>query len=152
VADVEQRRLQQLRLDDGRRHLQQRLVREQDGTLGDRADVPGEPQGGEIAQELRIEAAEGTEIAEVLGREAEGPRELQRMLEARRHHEGPRGRQPAGEEAERRRIPHAFSEEGGGHRELVQICEEGGAAQGQRVRVAAIQGDSRSIVHPPPSR
>ena len=105
MAEVDDRRLHELRLDERTRRLEQRLVGEQDGSLADRTHVAGEAEIGEEVEEGRLEPAQRAEVRQRIGRKAEIAEKLQRVLEPRGYQEPPLRRQPAHEQAERGGAP-----------------------------------------------
>ena len=80
VHEVEQGALEQLRLEQGTRHPQQRLVREDERALGHRVDVDPQPEVAQVVEERRLEqrpvvvADEALEVRELGGREARSAR------------------------------------------------------------------------------
>ena len=72
VDDVEQRRLDELRLQQRAPHAHQRLVGEDDRPLGHRVHVAGEAQRGQLAQERRVEQRTAV-VAGLRARGSRGP-------------------------------------------------------------------------------
>ena len=101
VAGVHDGRLDELGLADGRGDLQERLIREDDGPLGDRPHVAREPQVGKKAEEPIVEPARGLEVRERVLGEAEALEVAEDVLEPRGDEERAILRELSHEEAER---------------------------------------------------
>ena len=134
VAGVHDGRLDELGLTDGCGDLQERLIREDDGPLGDRPHVAREPQVGKKAEEPIVEPARGRQVRERILREAEALEVAEDVLKPRGDEERPVLRELSHEEAERGGLVHALPEVRGAHGELVEIGEEGGVSRDDRSR------------------
>ena len=96
---------------------------------GNRPDVAGEAQLGELLESAVGEAVLTRQPFELLGRERQPLEELHHLLEARRDEEVARlRRQPPEEQLEHRGIRHALLVVGLQHGELIQIGEQGARA------------------------
>src|SRR5207245_1423662 len=82
----------ELALGERGRHLQERLARVHDASLGDGPDVPREPERGERLHVLGTEAELVAEVLEVYVREPDVLEEPETRLEPRRHKEAAAGR------------------------------------------------------------
>src|SRR5206468_2593992 len=80
-----------LRLGKRRRHAQDRLVREEDGALGQRVHVAGEAQARQVVDEGGVEAALAPHPRQLLGGEAQRRQVLERLPEPRGEEEAARG-------------------------------------------------------------
>jgi hypothetical protein len=144
MTEVHHRRLHELRLDDRRGDLQERLVGEDRRSLGDGTDAAGEP---ELAQELEegcVEAPERPQIADRVLGELEALEEVRNVLEASRDQERAMARKLPREQAERPRLVHPLAEVRGGHGDLVQVREECGIAHDEQ---AGREGAARTDGH-----
>jgi hypothetical protein len=130
----QERRLDQLRLQQGAAHAQQRLVGKDDLALGHRVDVQRQPHRAERVEEgareegAAVVAAQRLEVCEVVGLEAQRLEIRQRRLQPARH--GVAAAEGGGAEVEVERglllsPPGAPVAER--HRELVEVGEERGA-------------------------
>jgi hypothetical protein len=127
VDHGEQVRLDELRLGQRRGDLQDRLVGEDDGALGHRADLAGEAEAREVGVEIlrhRMELRQAAQVVELLRGEADGLKVVQRLLDAGDDEEAAvRGEVPD-EQLEGRHVGHVVDVVGGGHGELVQVGPE----------------------------
>jgi hypothetical protein len=122
---VEEIRLEELRLGERGRDLQERFVGEYQPALGDGPHVPGEPQLAEGVQGVVGVALGPAKVFQVLVGEAKRLQELQAMLEPTRHEESPTVRQIPHEQAESGGSGHVPPEVAGGHVQLVEVGEQG---------------------------
>ena len=79
-SEVEQRGLDQLGLEDRRRHLQQRLVGEHQGAFGHRPHLARESEAAKVVEEGGLEPAERAEVVEPRVGEAERAQVLEGIL------------------------------------------------------------------------
>jgi hypothetical protein len=163
VHEVEQRALQQLRLEQGTRDPQQRLVREDEGALGHGVDVDPQPEVAQVVQERPLEqrlvvvAEEALEMRELGGRERIALDERDHALEPGRQREAATERRVAEEQREDRLLVEALElPVARGHRQLVEVghrrrrdgvavhCAAGAGAHGHSIaRAWARDGRSR---------
>jgi len=93
IDDVEQRRLDDLRLQQWPAHAQERLLRKDDRAFEDRIEIAAPLQGAQIFQKRRVEercaiaAREGSEVSDLVICEREGIEKVDRITEPARHAE-----------------------------------------------------------------
>jgi hypothetical protein len=129
VQQVDQPGLDELRLGQRRAHPQDRLVGEEDRSLGHGIDVAGEAEASQIDQHVLTEApALGQPIQLGLG-EAGSLQEPEGLLQSGRHQKAPGIGQLAHEELENRGLGHAGLQVGLHHVELVKIGQQQAGAR-----------------------
>ena len=122
VDDVQERRLHQLRLEDGRGHADQRLAREHDGALRHGVHVAVEFKVAKLVQEVLVEDAQAPQVAQRLLVEAQVLQILDQLLQARHDRVVGGGVLAAIEHVKGRKVvPHAGLEVAVHHRQLVEI-------------------------------
>ncbi len=132
MDDVDERRLDQLRLEQRRRHFQHRLVREEQRPLAHRANLTGEAQAPETVEEGGAEERSALQIGELVVVEAEVGEECQGVLDPGGDEIAPAGGQVAAEELEGRRLPvDALGEVALAHGQLVEVDQEGRHGAGE---------------------
>ena len=132
VDEVEERRLDELRVEDRPPHADEGLVGEHDRALGDRVDVAAQAQLAQLAQEGRVEerpavvAEEAAQVGDVLGREVEAGQVVESAGEAAGHREAAaEGVSPEEEVEHGLLLRPARVTVGLGHGQLVQVRREG---------------------------
>ena len=132
VDEVEERRLDELRVEDRPPHPDEGLVGEDDRALGDGVDVAAQAQLAQLAQEGGVEertavvAEEACQVGDVLGREVEARQVVERAGEAAGHREAAaEGVAPEEEVEDGLLLRPARVPVGLGHGQLVQVRREG---------------------------
>jgi hypothetical protein len=124
MQDVDQPRLDELRLRQRRGHAQDRLVGEKHGAFGHGVHVAAKTQRGEIVEKLLAETAGAFQPRYVGVGKMQRFQEIQRLRQARSEQEPATRRQGAGEEFEHRRIGIAMIQIGLNHGELIKVRQE----------------------------
>ena len=122
----EQERLDELRLDQWRRHLHDRLVGEHELALGDRPYLAREPQRGEQRQERLVEHAERAQVVEGGVVEVEAFEVVERGIQAAGDEVAALGREMPGEQVEGGGLVETVRVVARRHRQLVQVDEQRG--------------------------
>ena len=125
IDDGEERRLDDLRLEDGRGHREDGLGGEDDRPLGHGGEIPREAEGLQPFQEILGEDAERPQISDVLLLEAQVAKVLHRLFEPRRHGVGIAAAAAVKEVEHRPLFAHALLEIAVRHRELIEVGEHG---------------------------
>ncbi len=129
-------------LDDGGGHLENRLVLEEDLTLGDRMDVAGETELAQVLKEALGKPAAGRERVDVRRVKVEILQKIEDPLEARTDEiAAVRGIFPD-KQAEGGVVKPSMIEVGRGHGKLVLVGEQG-RVEGVRGHIASFAGDWR---------
>src|SRR5690606_215689 len=124
MEDVDEPRLDELRLGNRRDHPEQGLVRKNERSLGHGVHVSGEAQRAQVLDVRGLERHRARQVLELPFIEAQRLEVVERLREPCRDQErAPRG-QPPNEELERGRRVHPPREVRAEHRQLVQIREE----------------------------
>ena len=125
MHDVDERRLDELRLEQRAGHLEHRLVREEHRPLAHRADLAREAQPGEPFEERGAEEARLLEEGELLVAEPKLLQERERVLDPRGDEVAPARRQVAAEELERRGpLVDPLRDVALAHRQLVEVDQQ----------------------------
>ena len=106
------------------RDAQDRLVGKEHRPFRHGVDVAGEPQAGEIIDQVFAEAAAAREPLELLGRKAQLGEKIQHLLEAGRDQKAALARELAHEELEDRGFCLATIQVGLHHVELIEIGQQ----------------------------
>ncbi len=145
VDGVEEERFDELCLDAGSRHAEDRLFGEGDLALEHGPDIAREAEGLEPLEEVVPEGSQALEVREVVGFEAEGLEVIQDVFEAGHDEEVPVARELTDEELERGRVVHARGEVARRHGEFVQVDEESAVrCQGHSIRMPAARIASKA--------
>ena len=123
VKQIDQAALDQLRLGQGRRDPQDRLIGEEDRALGNRIDVAGEAECRQRLQGL-IREPGLTEPVETFLFEAGAFQELDRLFKTSGNQEVPARRKLAHEQLEASRVRQAPLDIGLEHRQLVVVGQQ----------------------------
>ena len=124
MQDVDQPRFDQLRLRQRRGDADQRLIGKADGAFRDRMHIAGEPEVGEIVDEIVAKASGALEPVDFRRREAQRLQIIERILEPCRQQETAPRRQPPHEEFEHGLLVLATIQIGLDHVEFVEIGGE----------------------------
>ena len=141
MQDVDQPRLDELRLRQRRRDADQRLVGKTHAALGDGVHVAGEAKTLKIIEQVLPEAAGAFQPVDVGGGKAQSLEIAKRVVEPGSEHEAAPRRQPAHEELEHRLFVLAAIQIGLDHVEFVEV---GGQRTGRRHHGASMGGLRRA--------
>ena len=122
---VEQVGLNDLGFDDGGADLDDGFVGEDDLAFLNAARLAGETEPAEGVEESCVEESQRVEVGEVFGSEVQGGEVIEAFLDAGGDEVAAAGGQRAKEQAEGGPRVHAPPPEGLGHRQLVEVGEEG---------------------------
>ena len=143
VDEGEQRRLDELRLPQGRAHGDYGFAGEHHRPFGHRLDVAGEPEIFERREELLAEDAERREIGDVLRRKVQLAYILDRLLETRRHRVGVAAPAAVKEVERRAAHVHAALEIAVRHGQLIEVGEHGEIALTAHFKLCHLSAPSR---------
>ena len=121
MQDIDQPRLDELRLRQRRGHAQDRLVGEEHAALGDGVHVAGETQRGEIIDEVFAESAGAFQPGDFTVGETQGLKVIKRLLQPGGDEEAAPGRQVADEKFEYGGFRLAMVQIGLDHVDLVEV-------------------------------
>ena len=124
MHQVDEPRLDQLRLRHGRHHAQYRLVGEKDGAFRHREHVAAEAQARQFAHELRRKERRALHPFEFLGTKAQAFQKIQRLLEPGCQQEVALRGKLADEKLEHCGLTHAPRKISVQHGELVEVGEQ----------------------------
>ena len=125
VHDIDERRLDELRFEQGRGHLEHRLVGKEHRPLAHRADLTREAHPAEPLEEGRAEEPHLLQEAELVVAEPELLQEREPVLDPRGDQIAPARRQVAAEELEgRRTLVDPLGDIALAHRQLVEVDQE----------------------------
>ena len=127
VVDLrEQRRLDELGVEQGRGHAEDRLVGVHDRALGQRGDVPAKTEAREIVEKIVRKKAQRMEIIDVGGVKVHVLNVLDDLLESRKDGKAAVVRVPAIKSVENDAVVRAAAEiVAVGHRHLVKVHHHG---------------------------
>ena len=140
---VQQEGLDELALGERGGHLQERLARVDDASLGDGPDVAGEPERGERLDVLGAEPELVAQVREILLGEPDVLEEPEARLEPRRDQEAAARREPAHEEAERGGVGHPAAQVARRHVQLVEVGRQRARHRSFLAEPVGLQGSSR---------
>ena len=121
---IDQIRLDDLGLDQGRRHLHHGLIRKEDLPLGHGRDIPGEAQRGQVGQEIAFKKAGLRQPVDLLVAEMKPGQRIHDRLKPGSHKIAPSGMGPH-EQGEGGRLIHMPVEVSGRHGQFIKIGKQG---------------------------
>ena len=124
MHEIEQPRLDQLRLRQWRDHPQHRFVGKEYGAFRHGIDITGEAQPREVVEEPVREPIVLPEPPDLFPRELQILKKIDGLLESRRHKEASASRKPTHKELEYGGVRLAMIQVGLKHVELIQISQQ----------------------------